>query len=74
MVLIEVEGREGILVHSTRYVNVTMSRKTYMRLSFVYMKLQGRDDMMMSSWNFLRCDLSDKLEHEEKKIYGTLHS
>jgi hypothetical protein len=49
MVLIEVEGREGILVHSTRYVNVTMSRKTYMRLSFVYMKLQGRDDMMMSS-------------------------
>jgi hypothetical protein len=28
----------------------------------------------MSSWNFLRCDLSDKLEHEEKKIYGTLHS
>jgi hypothetical protein len=55
-------------------VNVTMSRKTYMRLSFVYMKLQGRDDMMMSSWNFLRCDLSDKLEHEEKKIYGTLHS
>jgi hypothetical protein len=31
------------------------------------MKLQGRDDMMMSSWNFLRSDLSNKLEHEEKK-------